>query len=100
MGWFWIWFVLRDHLRGYEFRRTPVPRTGKGSPYRWLRHPRTTSERRASDAVDNDPEMREYKVKSRAKRSKAMLPSAWDDLPRHVDKSWKRHRKTQYRMKT
>ena len=35
-----------------------------------------------------------------AKRSTRMLVSAWDDLPRGVQRSWKKqHRKTHYRLK-
>lgn len=60
--------------------------------YRWLRHPRTTQERR----LHSDPELRPY---IRGKRSWKRLPNAWDDIfiPFRENESWKKLRKTQYR---
>ena len=54
----------------------------------WLRHPRTTQERRAS--LDG------Y---CRPRRNIHNLPSAWEDIPRGdlYDRCWKRFRKTQYK---
>lgn len=48
--------------------------------WNWLRYPRTTQELRAG-AV-------------RTKR--ASLPTAWDDIPRRPQRSWKVHRRTAY----
>ena len=55
----------------------------------FLRHPKTTQERRAS--------LSGY---GRSKRIFSNLPSAWDDLWRKdcEDRRWKRSRKTQYQM--
>ena len=55
----------------------------------WLRHPKTTQERRANQDG--------Y---ARKKRCLHHLPSAWDDIGRSDwrDRSWKRHRKTQYKV--
>lgn len=50
--------------------------------YRWIRHPKTTQELRAG-AV-------------RAKR--AALPTAYDDLPRRPQRSWKVHRLNRWRQ--
>lgn len=64
----------------------------------WLRHPRTTQERRANgkrDILDIDG----YKIRLRGKRNLTNLPEAWDDIGRSDWRhhSWKRHRKTQYK---
>ena len=66
----------------------------------YLRNPRTTQERRINGkrsqiTVDG------YEVKIRAKRSQASLPEAWDDIPRKdlEHRTWKRHRKKQYKCK-
>lgn len=53
--------------------------------YRWHRHVRTTAELRWGD-----PEF------GRASRNRRHLPSYWDDVLRHVERSWKRQRKTKY----
>ena len=56
--------------------------------YRWigLRHPKTTQERRA-----NQDEW------GRARRNKANLVEAWDDVSRLGQRCWKEQRKTQYK---
>lgn len=51
-----------------------------------LRRPKTTSERRLSD--DH----------TRAKRNHRNLPTSFDDIKRGFQKSWKSHRKKQYRV--
>jgi hypothetical protein len=64
--------------------------------YRWLRHPKTTQERRRNAN-------KEEKQFVRAKRSSNRnLPTAWDDIPisrKWRNESWKRLRQTQYRTK-
>jgi hypothetical protein len=52
----------------------------------WLRHPRTTQERR-----EWSPEF------GRAKRSRKRLVEAWDDIVTSEQRSWKEHRRTQWR---
>lgn len=64
----WCWAGFRPHL---------------GSIYR---RPRTTAAIRAAD-----PEF------ERAKRSRRQLPDAWDDIVRGSQRSWKKHRRAQYR---
>ena len=54
---------------------------------KWLRHPKTTQERRAS--------MGSW---SRAKRNRANLPEVYDDIFREDDRNWKEYRKTQYKI--
>ncbi len=61
----------------------------KGAWRGLFRHPKTTQERRKYD--------KEY---GRGRRSPKHLTHAWDDMPRRdiEDRSWKRHRKTQYKI--
>jgi hypothetical protein len=40
----------------------------------------------------------DYTVKVRGKRSLRNLPDDWDDKPRCWMRSWKKHRKTQYKL--
>jgi hypothetical protein len=56
----------------------------------WLRNIRTTQERK-----NNQDGW------CRAKRRPHRLPNAWDDIPRRdvYDRSWKRHRKHQWKPK-
>jgi hypothetical protein len=65
----------------------------------WLRDIHTTQERR--EWFDYIDALAEYPEWVRKRRSMKELPSAWDDIPRSDsrDRSWKRHRKTQYRPK-
>jgi hypothetical protein len=45
-------------------------------------------------------EFHEVRIRIRGKRSLLMLVEAWNDLPRGRQRSWKRHRRTQYKVKT
>jgi hypothetical protein len=58
---------------------------------KFLRHPRTTQERRANSKGFRH----EYKV--RARRNQKNLVEAWDDIWNRSQRSWKKHRKTQYK---
>lgn len=67
---------------------------------RCLRRPHTRQERRFSghrSIIEQD----NYRVYLRARRSFHMLPTVWDDLIRgdKDNRSWKRFRKTQYKIK-
>lgn len=59
----------------------------------YIRRPRTTQERRRAGqrgcGVDG--------VKVRAKRNSRRLPCAWDDIWFRLQRSWKKHRKTQWK---
>jgi hypothetical protein len=59
---------------------------GRHSPYGFWRHPKTTQERRLWDD--------EY---GRTRRSPRRLPNAYDDVCRCFQRSWKEHRRTQYK---
>lgn len=54
------------------------------------RYMHTTQERRRwyQDAFD---------VALRLKRSPRNLPTVWDDIVKHIERSWKAHRKTRWR---
>ena len=71
-----------------------------------FRDPRAWQERRVNGSheyrrveVRVGDEVREFHVRIRGKRSARMLPEAWDDLPRGKQRSWKVHRRTQYRAR-
>lgn len=89
---------IRGH--GYDpatFRRGPVPHTGKRGGYGGWRHIKTTQERRASCAAEADEDVLTFRVKLRARRNAVNLVNAWDDVARHVERNWKRHRRTQWK---
>lgn len=52
-----------------------------------MRRPKTLGELRVAASGDEIP--------LRAKRGN--IPDAWDDMNVHRERSWKRHRKTQYK---
>lgn len=56
----------------------------------WLRHIRTTQERRRWFADASE-------VRLRAARSPIRLPSLWDDVCRRLHRSWKEQRRTKWR---
>ena len=74
----------------YTRSRPPGSRRRCG---RSMRHPHTTRTRRLVQALDADE--RRYPVRG----SQRKLPSAWDDqfIAALKDRSWKRHRKHQYK---
>lgn len=83
-----------------EFRCDPIPgtrcRRGAGYGKTVLRRPRTTQERRAYFHDD----VSEYDVRIRGNRTPRALPNAWDDICRSDifnHKSWKRHRRHQWK---
>ena len=65
---------------------------------RCFRRPRTTQERRATGKKDI-LRIDAYGVRIRARRNSSNLPNTWDDVHRrdYRNRSWKRHRKTQYK---
>ncbi len=69
------------------FLQPKMPGSKRGG-YCWFRKIRTTQELRHWDP--------EY---GRMSRSPGYLPNSWDDLPRHVERCWKRQRTTQFRPK-
>ena len=73
---------------------------------RRYRNPRTQRERRVNGTYEYrrvetrvGDEILSLRVRIRGKRSVRMLPEAWHDLPRQIQRSWKRHLRTQWRAK-
>ena len=62
--------------------------------YAGFRTPRTFQEHKLSYL---DPDVEAYGIKPRAKRFGRNLRNAWDDIPRSDDRSWKRHRRSQFK---
>jgi len=65
----------------------------------WLRHPKTTNEKRQWHALEFERSNSGYKVRARARRSWKRLVDTWDDIMNSsIDiKSWKRYRKNQWK---
>ena len=70
----------------------------------WLyRNPRTQQERRVNGSyeyrrveIEVGGKTLEVRIRVRGKRSLRMLVEAWHDFPRQIQRSWKKHRRTQY----
>ena len=95
----WNWKPRRQ----YKYRCDPVPHIhcyrGGNSVFRNVG---TYSERRENDFCNEfDEDAKFYGVRSRAARTSGNLPEPWDDILRSDwgNKSWKKHRKTQYRTR-
>jgi len=75
------------------FRAEIVPGTGRWHRAHQFRRPATTAELRATD----ERELTDLGV--RLRRVRLDLPNAWDDISRRdrKDRSWKRHRRTQWK---
>lgn len=97
------WYGNDPYLYNHDknFRNGPVPGIRKGRRYCFFRHVRTNKERRDNVALMNDEDAQEYGVEPRGKRRGHNLPTAWDDICRQDfrTRSWKRHRKTQWKTK-
>jgi hypothetical protein len=71
---------------------------------RLYRNPRTQQERRLNGSheyrrveIEVGAGTCELRIRIRGKRSVRMLPEAWHDIPRGKQRSWKEHRRTQYK---
>jgi hypothetical protein len=84
----------------YRHRRDPVPGIHRPKRRRIFRRPKTANERRAGFAAPKnresiaDPELA-YTV--RKKRSPHRLPDVYDDVFIHYQRSWKEHRRNQWK---
>ena len=67
----------------YTFRKGSVPGIHKYRGHRgsYYRHPETTKSKRNEYYIDDEYTIRDAKIRT--------LPSVYDDLVRHTDKSWK-----------
>lgn len=72
----------RKLRNNYEFRKGPVPFVHKVRG-NWLRHPATSNSKRNNFYYD------EYTEKNFSDFRIRTLPSAYDDIIRHTDRSWK-----------
>ena len=63
----------------------------------FMRHPKTTQEKRITEAHLKDPVCRFIGVKIRRARVGHNLPEAWDDVFKDTLRSWKMYRDTQYK---
>ena len=78
----------------------PVMFTGRrhGSGLVWFKKPRTIQERRQIEAVKTDDEIIETTGRRLIVRAKRInLPNGREDHNKTVQRSWKEHRKTQYK---
>ena len=99
----WRWRRPWKPWREYKYRCDPVPhircfRGGNG----YYRSVGTFNERRENDFCnEHDEDARFYGVRARAARTTGNLPEPWDDILRsdYGNRSWKKHRKTQYRRR-
>jgi hypothetical protein len=69
------------------------------------RNPRTQQERRLNSSreyrsieIQIHGEIHALRIWIRGKRSTGMLVEAWNDLPRQVQRSWKKYRRTQCKV--
>jgi len=88
------------HIRRFVFRCGPVPHTSFRSRGSYYRAPHTNATRiaeaaAAASALDPDLGL-EPRFASRIARLSRHV-TAWDDVPRSRDRSWKRQRKTRWR---
>lgn len=89
----WYW---RVEQRPAGFRCEPVPGVHKRGGYRYFRRPKTNRDLKHQNAhLDDlaDLDLQAFKV-----ARDRDVPTSWDDIPRHVERNWKRFRKTQYRQ--
>jgi hypothetical protein len=75
----------------------PVMFTGRrrGSCLVWFKKPHTIQERRLNEALRTDDVVHETGLIVRAKRIN--LPNGREDRNKVTQRSWKKHRKTQYK---
>lgn len=78
----------------FRFRQGPVPGTGAGHRYGgYLRYVQTAQQIRASSAIDEG----EIVVRWRPERRAAHMRTAYDDVVRGRQRSWKAHRTHQWK---
>jgi len=71
-------------------RGLPVPRTGRRFRMKkFLRYPKTTAEKRWNIGHEKEG------IRTRKKRR--YTPTAWDDLWRYPERTWKKHRRNQWK---
>jgi len=91
----WRWSWQRDPQRPQDYRRAPVPGVHKSRGYGYFRHPQTHRDLEEQARYLDD--LAEVGLSAAKVGRIRHVVSAWDDIPRHLDHCWKRHRKTRYR---
>jgi hypothetical protein len=92
------YFKKENKKRKYKFRNGPVPNIGGRCRYGdYWRDPKTFNEIKHR-ANDDYKEIKD-KYGISIKRNTRYIPTSWDDIYRHNEKTWKKTRKTQYKMK-
>lgn len=95
----WRFKRIYWYHRKFKFRSGPVEGI---SPWRrgsFYKYPRTAQEICENDFFINyDEDVKEYKIKIRKRRSRAALPTCWDDIPKaRRGDGWKNYRKQQWK---
>jgi hypothetical protein len=87
-----IWWSFKYNIQVYKHREGPVPNISHWKRRRFWRRPTYCGLRRAEE-IKLDPlqEWVEPPVRPREK------VDPWDDIPRCISRSWKDHRKTQWK---
>lgn len=70
----------------------PVPGTGNRSYGRCMRHPKTLKTLKYATGI-----VEELEPKVKIRGGKSSIPTAWDDFMIARTRSWKKHRKVQYK---
>lgn len=89
--------------KGYDaerdFRKGPVPGSGPRRGFgRYLRHMRTKAELRDLHGLEADlKDLEEFPVRVKIRARRKGIPTLWDDVIIGDSRSWKRHRKTQWK---
>ena len=72
----------------------------------YWRNPRTQQERRVNSShehrrieIELGGDTYDIRIRIRGRRGLKMLVEAWHDLPRGIQRTWKKYRRTQYRLK-
>jgi hypothetical protein len=72
-----------------------VPYTGKRSPYCYFRYPKTYQDNR--EVAGLKAEADDLPIHVDKLRQRHRLPTCWDDISRGSQRSWKEHRKKQWK---
>lgn len=88
-------YVRKWREKAFIFRSGPVSNTGGARGRRvsdYMRYPQT-------HAILKEcyKPLEEFEPNIRSSRSRKYIPTSWDDIPRSCQRSWKKHRKTQWK---
>ena len=93
--WDWITGKIKEEIQ-VQYRHDPIPHTGRKGSWCYYRNIKTTQELRINKAHYHEyREFECYGFRIRGRRKN--LPDSWWDINRHLEKCWKRQRKTQWK---